>query len=548
MTTVSSDDQRALFERQRVFIKQPEHLRRRFATYYTSLALRRDVIFYESMSGARMMDNPYAIFLEIYHDPRYAGHTHVWSVAAFETIPEAWRGLQNVTFVTRHTDAYLRSLASAGHVICNSALPEYFVRRSGQKYLNTWHGIAYKQIGRSAISPLGGGGGVYNMMQATHVLTPCSFMTRLQVEGMSMLGVHAGQVAEVGYPRIDRTLRMDEEAKRDLRDRLRLRPGKRVVLYAPTWRGAAGSLSFDVERLNDDLDAMSRLDADIVFMGHHIMMRQVKDLAREDVRVAPSSVNTNELLAVVDVLVTDYSSIFFDFLVTGRPIVHYMYDYDEYRTSRGLNLDLQELPGDLAFNRLELIEHLQRRVSSNYEPGAGYELARRRFCSNEDGQASRRAAEWFFAGDCSGVTMRPRSGRRSVAYWGGRLDGSDAAVRFVSEAGERARQGNEDVVLIVARSVQRNQAVMREIRAIGDRISLVARNSHGLVATEAEAAAMVGSVAPGSSEAMLRRDAYVREYRRILGPAVFDESIVYDGATPFWSELAQYASGAACDE
>lgn len=545
MGSIREDEQRGLFERQREFIKEPERLRERFAIYYESQPLRPDVIFYESMSGARMMDNPYAIFLEAYRHPQLSGCNHVWSVGNFDTIPVAWRGLPNVTFVTRHTDAYLQSLASSGRVIGNSALPEYFVRRPGQKYLNTWHGIAYKKIGRSEISPLGGAGGVYNMMQATHVLTPCGFMTRLQLEGMSMRGVHAGQVAEVGYPRVDLTLRMEADARRALRERLGLQGGRRLVLYAPTWRGSAGSLSFDVSRLNDDLAAMARLDADVLFLGHHIMMRQVKEFDIKDIRVAPPSINTNELLAIVDVLVTDYSSIFFDFLVTGRPIVHYMYDYDDYKESRGLNLELQELPGDLAFSQEELIEQLERRISGCYLPGAAYELARSRFCSNEDGYASRRAAAWFFFEDCRGVLPHVRSGRRSVAYWGGQLDDSPDAVRFVSEAGARASRGDEDVVLIVARSIQRNRAVMEKIRALGDSISLIARSSHGLVATPQESAAMRGQAWPGSDEAELCKSAYTREYRRILGDAVFDESVVYDGATPFWAELARYGPGAA---
>lgn len=157
-------------------IRDPEDLKTRQAEYVVSVPTNSQVVFYESMSGARMMDSPYALFLHLYHDPEFSKLHHVWSVRSEDLIPDELRDDPRITFVTRGTDAHLYFLSLSGYIIGNSLLPEYFVRKPDQKYLNTWHGIAYKTLGRTDASPLGAAGSVYNLLQATHVLTPCPYM------------------------------------------------------------------------------------------------------------------------------------------------------------------------------------------------------------------------------------------------------------------------------------------------------------------------------------------------------------------------------------
>src|SRR5699024_6595062 len=125
-------------------IDDPEALKTRQAEYNESVPTDSRVIFYESMSGARMMDSPYALFLHLYHEPAYRGYHHVWSVRSSALVPNEFKDDPRTTFVTRGTDAHLYFLAKAGYIIGNSLLPDHFVRKEDQKYLNTWHGIAYK--------------------------------------------------------------------------------------------------------------------------------------------------------------------------------------------------------------------------------------------------------------------------------------------------------------------------------------------------------------------------------------------------------------------
>lgn len=542
MTMRDEAASRALYDSQRYFIKDLDERKRRYALYYEALPTDDKVIFYESMSGVRMMDNPYAIFRAVLEDKRFADYTHVWSVGAYDTVPKRYRGLPNVVIVTRHTDIYLRYLASAKHIIGNSTLPEYFVRKPDQKYLNTWHGIAYKRVGRAENALLGSAYSVFNMLQATHVLTPCHFMTQLQLHGLCMSGVPSGELAEVGYPRIDMTLNLSEARADEIASEFGIDRTKRTVLYAPTWR----SEKFDTDRLAADLKGLSALDANVIFMGHHMMLKHLKNIDLGNVIVPPASTNTNELLGVVDILITDYSSIFFDFIVTGLPIVHYMYDYDEYYRERGLNLEEDDLPGVIVKSSENLVEQVRILLQGSFPPEETerYRRAKERFCPHEDGAASRRAVEWFFFGDTSGVKVIPRSWKRSVVFWGGRLTGGPQVADFLARLRDYAARPDIVPVLVVARSVESNPQVMDVIRELGAKVSVIARPGHGMVASPEEDEAKKdvehgNSTQPAAIE--LHRRSYLREYRRVLGHAAFDESIEFENNSRFWKELASCA-------
>lgn len=189
-------------------LRDAEDLKTRQAEYNEAVPTNPKVIFYESMSGARMMDSPYALFARIYDDPAFREYHYVWSVRAQDLVPDELKAEPRITFVTRNTDAHMYFLALAGSIIGNSLLPDHFVRKADQKYLNTWHGIAYKALGRTEDSPLGAAGSVYNLLQATHVLTPCPFMTETELSRFSLRGVFSGSMAEIGYPRQDLTMTM----------------------------------------------------------------------------------------------------------------------------------------------------------------------------------------------------------------------------------------------------------------------------------------------------------------------------------------------------
>src|SRR5699024_8643422 len=111
---------------------------------------------------------------------------HIWVVNSFKVIPPEFRSMDNVIYVKKGTDAYFKYFSSAQYLICDSTFEPYVVRKPGQFYLQTSHGIFYKTVGRdSSNTPIGVAGGTRNLLQATHIIYPNEFMANKQPRSYS---------------------------------------------------------------------------------------------------------------------------------------------------------------------------------------------------------------------------------------------------------------------------------------------------------------------------------------------------------------------------
>ena len=188
-----------------------------------------------------------------------------------------------------------------------------------------------------------------------------------------------------------------------VRQRIGAPDGKKIIMYAPTWRDnqyyASGRYRFDV-RL--DLErAYQELGDDYVILirGHHHMADDVPSGVRPGfVLNVTNYPDVSELFLVSDALVTDYSSMMCDFAVTGKPMVFYAYDLEDYRDNlRGFNLDFEaEVPGPLVMTSGEVIAALQDLpgVAAGYR--TRYEAFAARFCPLDDGKAGARVCDRLF--------------------------------------------------------------------------------------------------------------------------------------------------------
>src|SRR5699024_8396581 len=100
----------------------------RYAISYEHYPVVNNMIFYESLSGGRVMGNPYAIFEQVYSDSNFKNYIHIWAIRSFSVIPDDLKDKENIIFVKKNSDAYLRYISSAKYLICNSTFSEYFVR------------------------------------------------------------------------------------------------------------------------------------------------------------------------------------------------------------------------------------------------------------------------------------------------------------------------------------------------------------------------------------------------------------------------------------
>jgi CDP-glycerol glycerophosphotransferase len=354
--------------------------------------VQEDTVLFDSWRG-EFSDSPRAISEELHR--RGAEIRHVWVLdpARAGDVP-SW-----VEPVAPDTRGYLSMLGRARYLVANRTVPGFHRKRRGTTFLQTWHGTPLKKIGfetrwrdsrggRQARTTL-----ERNVPNWDLLLSPNSFSTPIMREAFRF----SGEILETGYPRNDLLVSPGAgEVRVRARAKLGIPDGKRAVLYAPTFRddvpfAREPDVRMLARGLGDDYVVLLRthtIDADRLSLG--------RDAPFKDVSRYPDN---RELYLAADVLVTDYSSLMFDFAVTRKPILLFTPDLANYRDElRGFYFDLEaEGPGPL----FDTVEELRAAVE-DLDAVAGrsrdaYTRFVDRFCHLDDGHASGRVVDALLA-------------------------------------------------------------------------------------------------------------------------------------------------------
>jgi CDP-glycerol glycerophosphotransferase len=371
-----------------------ENAKQLFAEYLADLPLQHDLVIFESFLGKSYSGNPryiYEALIKLRPDLRC-----VWAYNGHQAIPG------NPLIVQRGSPDYFRLLAQAKYRV-NNVIFAGHGKKPETIYLQTWHGTPLKRLSfdiEVSGPEVDARDNFYRESRAWSVLLSENAYSS---EVFQRAFRYAGPILELGYPLTDPLLQVQDQPA--LLERLGLPTGKRFILYAPTWRDhkAIGAWQHEFD-LQLDLQAFAAaLEADqmLLIKAHHLVS-QALDAASLPGNVIDMSHldDINELCMIADVLITDYSSVFFDFAVTGKPILFYCYDLELYASQiRGFYLSVEsDLPGPVAQTTGQLIALLQdvQAVAQRYAPR--YAEFRQRFCALNDGQVTRRVIQAVFGG------------------------------------------------------------------------------------------------------------------------------------------------------
>jgi CDP-glycerol glycerophosphotransferase len=378
----------------------PYHQRRLRTEVYRAARAEplRDAVVYTSFGGRQCSDSPRAIHDELVR--RGAALEHLWVVAdGMARVPEGAVALRE------NSREHHEWLARARYVVSNDHFPEWFRRRDEQVAVQTWHGTPLKRLGFdvSAMHKTKRRFETHwdeQVRNWQYVVSPNRFATPILQRAYRL----NGQMLETGYPRIDVLARPDrDEAATRLRAFLGLPDGVRTVLYAPTYRDHVIDrrnryrldLHLDLERLRQAVGE----DTVILFRKHHYVVDPVPVTADGFVRDVSSYPDGTELLLAADVLVTDYSSMMFDFANTGRPMLFFTYDLETYRDEvRGFYFDfLARAPGPLLPTSDDVAEALRDLDAVRAQYAQRYADFVAEFCELDDGAAAGRVVDRVFA-------------------------------------------------------------------------------------------------------------------------------------------------------
>lgn len=369
---------------------------RQIYRYWQRLPLVPGSVLFESFGGTTTSGNPGAVFRQMRVDSRFRDRSFIWVAEgrAYDRKVAEFAHDPSVSVVAYRSRQYFKALATTEILINNVAFPQLFQKRPDQFYLNTWHGTPLKRMGRDALDSAPIENTVYNFRAADILLSTCDYMTDTMFRGAYGISGAKDQILQVGYPRID--VQFDEAGHERTREVLSAAgietAGKRLIVYAPTWSqsqegGVDGEVRDILHRVTAINAAIEPDDAIVLASVHPSLVEHAKGLPELVQFLVPEHVGTNELLGITDTLVTDYSSVFFDFLATGSQMLFFTPDAMAYQERRGLYLHPEDLPGPVTSDLRELIAWLGSPPRDGYLSLAD---ARDRYCPREDGSASER--------------------------------------------------------------------------------------------------------------------------------------------------------------
>lgn len=366
---------------------------------------------WESHFGRRVDCNPLAIYQQV-QLRGFENHLHVWVANEGTDIPAEVAESANTVICRRESAGYWLALACAKFLCNNGSFSFEYMHRDGQVSVNTWHGTPLKYLGRDdKDSPYDYGNVGRNLIHSTQVLMPNDFTAEIMTRHYEVDRLISGAVTTTGYPRNDVLANISESERKNLRRRIGASLDKPVVLYAPTWRGSSKVQKVDSEKLLADLRLLgSQDDFQLIFRGHPLSQELLKDFEIPVLVPAPE-LSTYELIAAADIVVTDYSSLGIDALVGEAPVVYYVYDFDEYRSDRGLYFSKNEFPGPTFEDVNSLLQGIGRLLSDR-DLEASYSAFKQKFVPMDDGSASSRCLDLMLHDD--GIIRTKKQVKKSV--------------------------------------------------------------------------------------------------------------------------------------
>lgn len=355
--------------------------------------ISEDKYFFSSYEGKQFSCNPKYIYLQL-AECYTKRKSFVWEYNA-KSLPTQ---LDTGCSIVRHnTFLYLYHLLTSKYIITNTGISGNICLRREQVVLNTWHGGgAYKKVGAVIDSAVNGTDTALlrkAASQTSFFLSSSKIFTEIMVPSTL---IDEKKFVSTGMPRNDIFFdkKRYEEAKKKVKREYRI-PEKRIVLFAPTYRGDSGDSNNNEEK-PDYKSIISclqeRFGGEWVFLYRAHYYFESDGIRDEFIIDASKYDDMQELLCAADILITDYSSSIWDFALTGKPCFLFVPDLDEYETHRGgFYSPIESWPGEITLNNEMLKKKIMCFDGDHYKEKINNHL--KELESYEDGKATDRVMQ-----------------------------------------------------------------------------------------------------------------------------------------------------------
>lgn len=363
----------------------------------------KKAIIFASFDGQKYVDSPKALYEYLLSDKTYKDYKFIW---VFKE-PEKFKFLEknhNTKIIKRHSKEYEYYLHTSKYWIFNYKILDYIVPKKNQVFVQCWHGTPLKRLGCDLKNYDSALNTVEEMKKRykdeankfSYFISPTKYATGTFISAWNLKEIGKENIIiEEGYPRNDFLCKFTKQDVERVKKELDLPKDKKVVLYAPTYRAnqhtSGLGYTYKTEVDFDELKKEIGKEYVILFRAHYYVANSFDFEKYKGFIYDVSNYNEiNDLYIVSDLLITDYSSVFFDYSILKRPMIFYMYDIDHYKNeSNGFYFDVEEeLPGAIIRDQKELGKAILETKKFKYDKK--YKAFNEKFTYKDDGEASKR--------------------------------------------------------------------------------------------------------------------------------------------------------------
>ena len=388
---------------------------------YYNLPIKNKLVYIESQSGKTLGGNLLRICEELnkdeYKNMRIILKATKESKKEILTLVKNYK-LNNVKIVTRNIFALIY-MEMAKYIFYDAGVQSRYVKRKGQIFTNTWHGTPFKVMGKSIFAERHSIGNLQrNFFMCDYLLFPNRYMQEIFLRDYMLENVWRGKCLLAGYPR--NAVFFDKKRREEIQKQLNI-TGKEVFAYLPTHRGNIFKLKNE-EQLEKTINYLNEIDKkldenQILFVKLHLYNNKKIDFSNyKHIKDFPKGYETYDVLNCVNCLITDYSSVFFDFANTRKKIILFAYDEDEYFFDRGVYFTFSELPIPKVKDVDSLISELN--TDKNYDDTEFL----RKFCTYDEINAAEKICKHIIKNEkiCLEESA-PNNGKENVLIYAGNL-------------------------------------------------------------------------------------------------------------------------------
>ncbi|MGL5479572.1 MAG: CDP-glycerol glycerophosphotransferase family protein [Clostridium sp.] len=374
---------------------------------YKYIPVDDKTVLFVAFHGRGYLCNPKYIHEYMINSEEYKKYNFIWALKKNEFLD-----IKGAKVIKYNGIKYLYYLARSKYLVSNCKLPRYIIKKEEQVYLQTWHGTPLKKLAhdiniddnatfyRTEVSKQEMTDSYdYDVNRYDYLISPNKFSSE---KFLTAFKINKDKIIETGYPRNDFLSTISVKEIDKLKEKFNLPKDKKVILYAPTWRDNSYNNKGYIFNLEVNFDLWREYLGDeyvVIFKPHYLIVNKFKEknLSGFLFNVSENE-DINELYAISDMLITDYSSVFFDYSILKKPILFYMYDMEEYKENlRGFYLNIYEdLPGPIITDEYELLSRVKSISKENHSFNEIIDKFNDRFNYLEDGNSTKRVLDKVF--------------------------------------------------------------------------------------------------------------------------------------------------------